>query len=1119
MSRKISLSRIHAINWFGYNDTLDVHGNLLIAGVTGSGKSVLMDVIQLVLVGDQKAKYNQSATGAASTRNLKSYCLGDTKQDIDGKPQYMRERGSITYVALEFRWPNQKRVETWGLRIEFESSAQNQPNRKEGFFFPKGIGKSGWLNEDRTPMDHKTFHRFVTESGGMMFKTLDSYRREMASPLHLNFDRGVIDYLLPAAMSFTFLRSFNDFCRQYILPRGEVDIQPVSESFQMFRNFERELAILRDQLQQLEAIRSVDRALSASILDRKLYRYAEVELRLDAARDAAENARQREAALEAALDKDARRLKELDARISEDSQRLDSLKAALTATEDGKLFFHLRNRNRELAPQVRQLEAVGNTVEEALRQRVQQSERWLAMASELPMKIHREALDAVAKAAKALPQASGEGIRHGVRDLSLCARELLQIVDHGARDLFAEQGQLDKEKLRLTQLLSALRLGVVPEASVLLDALNQALPDSGRENPARALRELCEVTDEGWRPAVEIAFARKFAVVVEPRDFDMAERIFHGLKQNTPRESLINPSQVLGDGRRRPVRPGSLAEKIETSHPVARAIVDQTLGDLMCVEAVSELRQHNRAIMRDGFMYQRPFVERRAHYQNNPCVGSRGIEQQRKFLQSQLDEVTLSQRILSPKVQAVRDFLDFARASRLDSESVHDDLAALSRLAELRREMEQNIETMRQIRDLGMDEKEQEIAELESRRAQDSRERDQLMKNQTQADLQLARQERKSREAAVVAAEDNFRRFQVEGLVNLDEYRERYDELLAALLAEWPLKEQAAESARNRYHEADKSAIAQRQELLTLRRELARVHTGFLEIDPESESNAIYDARLEKIEAGDIPSYEEKARRERTNWQHLFRTQVLAKLHAALFEVESLLAVLNQELRSPIGHNLYQIARRPNPDAEYKIYRELVDASAAAREDDLFFESMDGDLRRTVEEIFSKLVDQPESKEALSFLDYRNYHDYDMLVTDTRTENARPSSVDRHSGKFSGGENQSPYFIAILACYLRAYHRYERRRRDPSLALVPIDEAFSKLSGERIRNCINALQTLDLQGVFSMSSGNIPYAMDMCDQFVTIMKQERQIGRRVAIRNLPASMTREEAVERYGSNA
>jgi uncharacterized protein YPO0396 len=368
----------------------------------------------------------------------------------------------------------------------------------------------------------------------------------------------------------------------------------------------------------------------------------------------------------------------------------------------------------------------------------------------------------------------------------------------------------------------------------------------------------------------------------------------------------------------------------------------------------------------------------------------------------------------------------------------------------------------------------------------------------------------------VKLAEDRLLRLQTEG-IDISLHLARRNEIREALLTERPVKELAAALCRDRFHEADKEALRLRQELVDLREQLALAHTGFIEFDPRAQVNTAYDARLEKIRAGDIPGYEEKARREKTNWQHLFRTQVLAKLHAALFEVENLLAVLNQELRGKIGNSQYHITRRPNPESEYQVYRNLVDASAAAREDDLFFESMDADLRRVIEDIFRKLIEQPESKEALAFLDYRNYHDYDMKVIDTRTQ--QEISVDRHSGKFSGGENQSPYFIAILACYLRAYHRYEKRRRDPSLALVPIDEAFSKLSGERIQDCIGALKALDLQGVFSMSSGNIPYAMDMCDQIITVMKRERMAGRRQQIRNIPVAMTREEAMNRYGDRS
>ncbi len=102
--------------------------------------------------------------------------------------------------------------------------------------------------------------------------------------------------------------------------------------------------------------------------------------------------------------------------------------------------------------------------------------------------------------------------------------------------------------------------------------------------------------------------------------------------------------------------------------------------------------------------------------------------------------------------------------------------------------------------------------------------------------------------------------------------------------------------------------------------------------------------------------------------------------------------------------------------------------------------------------------------------------------------------MDKQSGKMSGGENQSPYFVAILASYLHAYNRHETRRKEPSLALVPIDEAFSKLSGERIQNCIQAMAELDLQGMFSMSSGNIPYAFRQCDELIVISRKEERRG-------------------------
>src|SRR5689334_15349260 len=141
MSRAIRLTRFHALNWYGYRDSIPVDGNLLLAGVTGSGKSILMDLIQFVLVGDLRlVKFNQSATGAHSDRSLKGYCLGDTKQEEGGVTQYMRD-SAVSYVALEFTWPSRRKVETWGFRIEFASTAESQ-GKVTPFFIPATLNRS-----------------------------------------------------------------------------------------------------------------------------------------------------------------------------------------------------------------------------------------------------------------------------------------------------------------------------------------------------------------------------------------------------------------------------------------------------------------------------------------------------------------------------------------------------------------------------------------------------------------------------------------------------------------------------------------------------------------------------------------------------------------------------------------------------------------------------------------------------------------------------------------------------------------------------------------------------------------------------------------------------------------
>jgi hypothetical protein len=158
MSGAIRLTCIHALNWYGYADSIPVEGNTLFAGVTGSGKSILMDLIQLVLVGDERmTRFNQSATGGRSKRSLKGYCLGDTKIEEAGVPQYMRS-SVVSYLALEFTWPHAQRTETWGMRIEFTSTADDH-GLKTAFFVPGPIARADFLDSEKQSLSRHSSTR------------------------------------------------------------------------------------------------------------------------------------------------------------------------------------------------------------------------------------------------------------------------------------------------------------------------------------------------------------------------------------------------------------------------------------------------------------------------------------------------------------------------------------------------------------------------------------------------------------------------------------------------------------------------------------------------------------------------------------------------------------------------------------------------------------------------------------------------------------------------------------------------------------------------------------------------------------------------------------------------
>lgn len=1108
--RCIRLTRIHAIQWFGYCDTFDIHGNLLIAGRTGAGKSVLMDLLQLVLIGDQRARYNAASDGRGHTagRDKKSYCLCDTQEDVDGVAQYARD-GGITYIALEFTWPDGERVETWGMRIEY-ASVEAQTPEEEFFVIPERLERSDFVSADGYALEIEGFRLLVKKKEGETFRTITEYRKTLAN--HLNFHRETVDFLMPSAMSFSFLPRFDDFCRRYILQSENIKIDPVQQSYRSYLRIREELEKLQDKVNRLTSAVTTHQEYMDTLRDSIACQYLAAEFGREAALGAVRDLTEKIAEITRQQEQLQAEFDELVSAIAEKDQSLDSLKN-IFRDSGGSLLLELKGQIREAVEKVKQLQERGKTLTEEKERRVKRTAEFLRQAEGFIKERNGLTAGELTHSLKRFEEARPAELKAALQQLCGAVQATATKVRNSVAKESEEHQRLQTDLIQLQDKLKALEFNRV-EDSPLLDELNRSLPQLSRENPARQLRELCEVIDEDWRPAIELVFSRKFAIVVSPEHYPDALRIYQEFKRDSLRESLVDPIRALE--RSNPVHPQSLATKLECREPVARSVVDNLFGQVICVQTLDELRQYPDAILPDGFRLHGLFAERPRRYDGHPCIGAKGIARLKAHLIAQADEYVAAMRGIEPLLTKSAEIQQLIATHRLNSEDMEADIRVGQELkdAEVRRDSLIARNTAAVTPELETQLKVIHSLEEELKQVRD-RQIELAGKIQTPRLADLQRQLTDARQD-VNRAEAYYQNISIEtgsalNIVRCEEFRSYYRET-------FPTDESRARAVKEKFAILKEHIPDKLKQLELIRQGLVDQHADLKaepDFDPKTDWNASYKKLLDRIKVDDMPARQAQALEEEQRWQNLFRTTVASRLSHAIGDVRTTIAKINQPLKKPIGDSQYHIHVEDNPSKEFQEYRRVLEACSLTNDGESIFASLAADAREGVERVFKALVDEPEGKLAQAFLDYRSYFRYDMLVSDPKRPELPPKSLNRHSDKFSGGEKQTPFYISILACYLRAYHRHLALRYSaPSIGLVPIDEAFSKMSGERITDAIRALRDVELQGILSMSSGNWPYAIGECDQVLAIHQREEFADGRKSIRNIGALLSRQEALER-----
>ncbi|WP_367871395.1 SbcC/MukB-like Walker B domain-containing protein [Luteolibacter sp. Populi] len=1102
---RVHLSRILAINWYGYRDFIDVSGLTLITGANGSGKSALLDLLQFVMLGESLSRFNKAAAGAGSGRTLRGYCLCDTNTvGKDGQERFLRPSG-VTLAALEFVWPagsgeEEPRRETWGARIEYEGPTAKP--RTLWFAVPSRLEKDDFLapqllDDSMAFLSEEEFRVHVRRDlEGDVWDRQATYLEEMASRSHLGFDRIQMNKTLPNSMAFQPVESFEKFIREYLLEPGLPDVKAVRASVDAHRRAKDRLDTMHDQHQRLVRICEQHGAYLTARKEAALFGHLRDALIHEEKCEILEGRRTK---LEQLRRQNEEQRADQEGAIAERNELQQQLDAVRLVAGNDSQIAHLaqgRSRRDEVGKEIELLREAAKTARQFLHDRTQYWKQWLKHASEL-------GLEEPEQAAEWLKQMQGADEAPALDAATRMARIYQILEDEGKEQLRPIEERIkecETRESRLKRELDDLANKGSTFASPLLDALRS------RGQKAVALGRVIEVKPdaEPWWPLLESLLGpNRQAVLAE--DFtaawDQAQRLGH------IDEPLVNSGELGKDSK---AKPGSVAALFDTCHNAARAYLEHLYGDLVAVDKVKQLDKHPRALSKDGWLKDPPL---RMHLSPSKefTIGEEGLRRLRTLREEELETVREELSRQNRSRDDWKTWLHRGKQWHLDDADPPAGTSGLRDLPRLKKEAQGLDET---IRLLATPEREATVEKLRvlDRTFQGVIERIGRLNG---ALAKFEQQEREQLDGIAISVEEEQSALQDRrlGRERLDGIRDaEIEEKIESAREQFPKWQQRIDAARAfadiQRHDSEKARDTRDLERVAL----AEKHPDTAEFfDAADDENVRYDSRRRELEEHELERYRVEAEDAQRQWEDRLQHQVLDVLKEKLDEAERTKKELNRAMDHVIGGMRYQLSMRA--DRTHSAIWTLVDKGLNPAME-LFAAGGKEDIERAKQALMVA-IENAEDPRHQKALDYRYYHHWDIQATPAGKGEGSAISLNKSAKKQSGGENQAPFFVAMLAAFQRVYDLGKKDHRR-NLGLVVMDEAFSKLSGDRIDACLALARNFGLQLVMAFPEDRLP-TMIQHAQTVVQAKVERaydeQSGNVTHIRNWCARVDRKRLIE------
>lgn len=1055
-------------NWGGINHkVLEFHEYVnLFSGKSGSGKSTVMDAIQVILYGSFSPSFlNKAADDAKNRRSVLSYLRGEQK---DGSAN-RADCDFCSVIALEIEDMGTHIVTCVG--IAFEVRKNDSEIKKFAYFSHSGkMPEPGYMTEDGFCYSNQDIRNLINQRA----KSSDNRGKGEVNRIYASKEAYlgmlydvILGYLDPnrfitmekSAIALKMTNGTGQFIRDYMFPKSTADtIETISEQLDAYRQIKEKIEDMRNRIELLTEIRDNGQQLVQLQTDivraEAMIRCIDIE-DLKAKIAAAEDDKSRIEAEQAVLQQTAEQLME---QRTQTEQELIRVSADLQASDLGskkQQLDELNARSRMLTDNSRQ---------------------WRKVLQGLKYWEEDDVItDYVSNPVLNLIETITEGTvtEEICQDLHLKIESVKQEIENELEDYSEKKRENTKElkeKQRLVDDMKNNRKSYSENLRSARSALERKLSDRyGRTIKVQIFADLFDVEDEEWKNAIEGRLGRlKFSLITEPNYAKDAAAIFRDMKQFE--EIDLIHSKAIADSMPCP-QENSLYEAVTTKEPYVDDCLKRYLGHIIKCRSIEELEQVRDGVTPDCYSYSN-FIFRhlkKRDYTANACIGGKvskarlaEYETDVTRLQKELDEVNL----MLQRLKAARDF-ECLKGESSYYVNLSNAERELSEVNKKKAALEEAIRALKEGKYKELEEKERTLKQ-QMKEMQDA-----INENQSQMNEQIRRHEKLS------GANE-------ERSAQLKEMSEGYvpNEAIEREVQE-ALKNRSGQSIRNQKNAEItvlNGQIEERAETLRASRNRYIFAYPASPFNGSEKSNEAYEKLLEEYQTDYEPAYEAEFEKQCEFIYKSLRENVIATIHGDIKAAKRHTYEINRLLRETnFSDSTYQIKIEPAKNENGQFFDMLMAEELDSKNldnagfegqisfgEDAFYQKYEQKIKLLTDKFMPPREDDEHlraqrRKEMEQYADYRNYLSFSMFeqVTDEEGNVIRENFVDDMAGRDSGGEGQNPKYVALLAGFAMLY--MQQNNRDSKIKLVLLDEAFSKMDQERSAVCLKYARKMDLQ--------------------------------------------------------